>query len=307
MDEAPAGGNCHTYVTVQLCCACTCANLAGEETSLTAAGRSKRVQAKFHKALDIAPANAQRKWGEIQALKGKRGIQQIKKKFVLTWVGNPDWTEAYFSQELNLVEGRKDEMRGVWITTGRLAVLLGEDDAKRAVEEKWYSMRTNSKNSKVEIFYTEESVAASKERRVAKNIKGGTKLSVEDGKSMMADGMVQSWADAMGSKGIDNLTDVGFEVALPQPGASSSEGLPALVNAEPEAVVLGCGRSGKRKQGQTGQQREETEPPAKKKSPADKKVEKKRLQEEAKLEKEKAAEEERVKKEQVFAYPHARI
>jgi hypothetical protein len=77
----------------------------------------------------------------------------------------------------------------------------------------------------------------------------------------------------MGSRGIDNLTDVGFEVALPQPGASSDEGFRALDDAEEDAVVhvLGCGLSGKRKQGQTGQQGEETEPPAKKMSLAEKK------------------------------------
>ena len=47
------------------------------------------------------------------------------------------------------------QLRGVWVTTGRLEQLIGPKDAQTALEEGWYHTKQD-KGSPMLVYYTEE-------------------------------------------------------------------------------------------------------------------------------------------------------
>ena len=91
--------------------------------------------------------------------------------------------DAYFTQALTFSTSNADKLKGVWITQGRLEVMIGQRDAQKALEENWYQTKPG-KGSQVLVFYTEESSTTVKEKKVSKEIKGGSQLSVAEGKLM---------------------------------------------------------------------------------------------------------------------------
>lgn len=60
-------------------------------------------------------------------------ITKLKKQFLVAWVGDPMWEDAYFSQSLNYKEVDTRKLTGKWITQGRLEQLIGKDEAELAV------------------------------------------------------------------------------------------------------------------------------------------------------------------------------
>ena len=119
----------------------------------------------MHSALNGAPSVVRDKWTAILNLKGKRdvGINKHKREFLLSWVSDPTWSDAYFSQCLSLKQEKKEFVKGVWIPFGRLEVLLGEKEAKLALDEGWYPQK-KGKGSQILIFYTEEGTEAEKSK-----------------------------------------------------------------------------------------------------------------------------------------------
>ena len=91
--------------------------------------------------------------------------------------------DAYFTQSLTFSVTDRDKLKGIWITQGRLETMLGKDEAATALEENWYHTK-RGKGSQVLVYYTEESRVAVKEKKVSKEIKGGTHLDVAEGKNV---------------------------------------------------------------------------------------------------------------------------
>ena len=163
----------------------------------------KRLSGKLHTAVTNAAGEggdaARKKWQGIMELKGKRGSQVNlhKKNFLYAWVSNPDWSDAYFSQTLSLEEVTTNKIKGTWITKGRLEQLIGEKEAKIALKENWWQVQQQDGTSKMMIYYTEEGDEHEKKKLLGKVIKGGSQLSIEDGKQMMIENVGQNWSQAM--------------------------------------------------------------------------------------------------------------
>ena len=104
--------------------------------------------------------------------------------------------DAYFTQALTFSATNADKLKGVWVTKGRLEVLLGQTEAQTALEEKWYRTKPG-KGSQVLVFYTEESSTSVKEKKVSKEIEGGLQLSVAEGNQMFVDGMIAGFNEGM--------------------------------------------------------------------------------------------------------------
>ena len=110
------------------------------------------------KAITHSCTTCQEKWNAIAALKGKRGssINSQKSKFTLKWVENPQWQDAYFQQKISLSSSEDERIKGVWITRGRLAQLIGEDETTKALSENWWQQKPGV-GSQVLVYYTEHS------------------------------------------------------------------------------------------------------------------------------------------------------
>jgi hypothetical protein len=106
-----------------------------DNCELTKHGAQKRIWGQLSSARAAAPAAAQLRWQEIEARKGMKGgaITKLKKQFLVAWVGDPMWEDAYFSQSLNYKEVDTRKLTGKWITQGRLEQLIGKDEAELAV------------------------------------------------------------------------------------------------------------------------------------------------------------------------------
>jgi len=106
-----------------------------DKCELTKHGAQKRIWGQLSSARAAAPAAAQLRWQEIEARKGMKGgaITKLKKQFLVAWVGDPMWEDAYFSQSLNYKEVDTRKLTGKWITQGRLEQLIGKDEAELAV------------------------------------------------------------------------------------------------------------------------------------------------------------------------------
>ena len=104
-------------------------------TQLTKQQAEKRIWGKLAVARQKAPAQIQATWGEIAARKGVRNgnIMNLKREFLMKWVSDPEWQDAYFSQSLNFVEKTIKKTTGTWITVGRLQQLIGKEEAAQAV------------------------------------------------------------------------------------------------------------------------------------------------------------------------------
>ncbi len=233
-------------------------NMTGDEQELSRNGRQKRVAAKLQNALSSAPAHVKEKWGQITALGGNAGKNAHKKHFLMQWVSNPEWAEAYFQQDLRLDQTRCDKVKGVWITPGRLEVLLGKHDAALAQEEGWYLKRQTPGTSKVEFFYSEESITGAKTKVIAKSVKGGKDLAIQDGKDMMIAGLQEDWNTAMGCGRDDAVLENEFLTNLPAPilyeaGSSSGEhvtralGVTAAASGKRPAAGVPAGPPSKKK------------------------------------------------------------
>ena len=173
------------------------------EAEITKVGLQKRVAAKRAADVKKAPSCVKAKWDEILALKGYRGsdIQKHKREFVMQWVSDPTWSSAYFQQKLSLEESKTQRLTGVWITQGRLESLIGEKEAKTALEEEWWNVWRCPNSTKVMVYYTEHADIGEKTKKLSKEVRGGTDLAVADGQAMMCDGIEQSFSQAM--MGID--------------------------------------------------------------------------------------------------------
>ena len=106
-------------------------------SALTKKGAEKRVWGKLERARAGAPQAVKDKWNEITKLKGTRsGSDKHKRAFLMSWVSNPDWSDAYFSQKLILSEVYEFKQSTTWITVGQLEQLIGTAEAAVAVQEK---------------------------------------------------------------------------------------------------------------------------------------------------------------------------
>jgi hypothetical protein len=83
---------------------------------------------------------------------------------------------------LTLSVTNRKKLQGTWISEGRLEVLVGVAETKKAIAEKWYPTKKVSGNRTL-IFYTEESQEAIKEKVLKKEVKGGCSLEIDDGKT----------------------------------------------------------------------------------------------------------------------------
>jgi len=106
-----------------------------DEAVLTKHAVQKRVWGQLSSARAAAPAAAKLKWQEIESRKGVKGgqIQKLKKQFLMAWVGDPTWEDAYFSQSLTYRETDTKKLLGKWIVQGRLEQLIGQAEAERAI------------------------------------------------------------------------------------------------------------------------------------------------------------------------------
>ena len=130
-----------------------------------------------------APQHVQEKWHAIEGLKGKKGTgsRAHKQAFLYAWVSNPEWVDAYFNQKLTISETHTHKQTATWITLGRLETLLGVAEAATAVQEKWWPVKAGV-GSQVLVNYNEKSQEDTETTDVAKELRGGTNLAVEDGK-----------------------------------------------------------------------------------------------------------------------------
>ena len=139
--------------------------------------------------------------------------------------------DAYFLQALTFSATNADKLKGVWVTQGRLEVLLGQTEAQTALEEKWYRTKPG-KGSQVLVFYTEETSTSVKEKKVSKEIKGGSQLEVLEEKQIILDGMMAGFnegmtgeddvdSDAMEEEEQERSTGIGCIGALKRPSGSS--------------------------------------------------------------------------------------
>lgn len=106
-----------------------------DESQLTKHQAQKRIWGQLASARAAAPAAAKLKWQEIESRKGTKGgqITKLKKQFLMAWVGDPMWEDAYFSQSLSYKETDVKKLLGTWITQGRLEQLIGPAEAERAI------------------------------------------------------------------------------------------------------------------------------------------------------------------------------
>ena len=105
------------------------------ESQLTKHAAQKRIWGHLASARAAAPEAAKLKWKEIESKKGVKGGQmnKHKKQFLMAWVGDPDWQDAYFSQSLSYKETDSKKLMGKWITQGRLEQLIGKAEAEQAI------------------------------------------------------------------------------------------------------------------------------------------------------------------------------
>ena len=200
------------------------------EGLLTKKGAQKRVLGKLHGARVAAPQHVQDKWDAIAKLQGKKnaGVNGHKQAFLMAWVSNPEWTDAYFSQKLTMSEVHTSTEKSTWITLGRLESLIGKEEAAIAVQEQWWATKAGV-GSQVLINYNEKSTESTERTDVQKELRGGTGLAVEDGKKMMVDSLSNSWG--MGMYGVERPPS---EDEAPEPLAQPMgvlRSLPASSNA----------------------------------------------------------------------------
>ena len=154
------------------------------DSALTKKGVQKRVWGKLECARASAPQHVKEKWDAIAKLKGTKqtGSRAHKQAFLYAWVSNPEWVDAYFNQKLTISETHTHKQKATWITLGRLENLIGHAEAATAVQEKWWPIKAGV-GSQVLINYSEKSQESSETTDVAKELRGGTNLAVEDGKN----------------------------------------------------------------------------------------------------------------------------
>lgn len=169
-----------------------------EQLKVSQHALQKRLSGKLAYARNSAPEHVRAKWDEIEALKGKRGvsIQKHKKEFLLNWISNPKWDEAYFHQKLSLNEEDSRELKGVWITVGRLEQLIGPKECEVALAEGWWKTKDGPGSMK-SVFYTEETHVHKESKNIEKQVRGGGQLAIEGGKDMMLQGLSNSWSVGM--------------------------------------------------------------------------------------------------------------
>ena len=126
---------------------------------MTPRAAARRINSQFHTAIRKAPAEVRSKWHQITSLRGKRGsnIGQLKKEFTMQWVSDPEWSDAYFSQQLSLSDTVAKKKDGTWVTKGRLEQLIGVAETETAINEKWWDVKKGT-GTQVLIFYTEYSM-----------------------------------------------------------------------------------------------------------------------------------------------------
>jgi len=105
----------------------------------------KRIWGKLATARAKAPTAAKRKWDEICARKGTRGgnITSLKKDFLMAWVSDPEWQDAYFAQSLTFSEKTLKKTTGTWITVGRLQQLIGAEETATALVDRADTVRVS--------------------------------------------------------------------------------------------------------------------------------------------------------------------
>ena len=63
------------------------------------------------------------------------------REFVRKWMANPDWTDAYFEEDVTNDDIYHDRESGRWIAYERLEVILGKDGARKALRNRWYNFK----------------------------------------------------------------------------------------------------------------------------------------------------------------------
>ena len=207
------------------------------EAALTKKGAQKRVLGKLTMARLAAPQQVQDKWNAIAKLKGQKhaGTNGHKQAFLMAWVSNPAWTDAYFSQKLTMSEVHTSTDKSTWITLGRLESLIGKDEAAIAVQEQWWVTKAGV-GSQVLINYNEKTTETTERTDVQKELRGGTGLAVEDGKKMMVDGLSNSWG--MGMYGVEQPPSEDEALEPPAQPMGVLRGLPASSSGELEESRL---------------------------------------------------------------------
>ena len=100
--------------------------------------------------------------------------------------------------------------------------MIGIAEAEKALEEKWYLTKAGT-GSQILVHYTEESRECKESKTIEKQIRGGTQLSVQDGKKMMVGAMGSTWSQAM--LGIDS----------PPPSDNEESPAPSALGVLPQA------------------------------------------------------------------------
>ena len=80
-------------------------------------------------------------------------------------------------------------------------LLIGKEETNTAIEEGWYKTKPGV-GSQLLVRYTEESRTVTEQKEIEKVIRGGSQLSVEDGKQMMVGAMASTYSQGM--LGIDS-------------------------------------------------------------------------------------------------------
>ena len=142
-------------------------NQFNRKADVTQKEMQKRLWGRLGNVMATAPPQAKQKWAEICDLKGKPGcqIREKKKQFLYAWVSDPQWTDAYFSQKVNLTETNEKKLEGTWVTRGRLETLIGKEETNTAIEEGWYKTKPGV-GSQLLVRYTEESRTVTEQKEI---------------------------------------------------------------------------------------------------------------------------------------------
>ena len=156
-------------------------------------------------ALKKDPA-AKAKWQEIEDLKGRESGKNMKKQMFLfayeegLEVDGQPFGSSFWEEVEEIKTKDEKAIQGIWVTQGRLELLVGVKEAQEMILGKELREKTNDKGRKV-FWWCEESGRRTVSKNNAYSTKGNrqiTNAEAEDAKNNFKKlklGQLQSWSD----------------------------------------------------------------------------------------------------------------